>query len=112
MLERPFEPGFVAGRSKRACSELSARWWTHLPTKARRSAVEGRDERMSRQHASRRISFDISIHRPPNLQAIKIRTSTDAKLRVDFDARPKFQQASMFVNEEVPYISPKHTLAS
>ncbi|CAM9126481.1 unnamed protein product [Ectocarpus sp. 12 AP-2014] len=34
-------------------------------------------------------------------QAISIRTSTDANLRVDFDARPKFQQASMFANQEV-----------
>lgn len=34
-------------------------------------------------------------------QAIKIRTSTDATLRVDFDARPKFQQASLFATEEV-----------
>lgn len=29
-------------------------------------------------------------------QAIRIRTSTDAKLRVDFDARPKFQQTSLY----------------
>ncbi|CAM9330282.1 unnamed protein product, partial [Ectocarpus fasciculatus] len=33
--------------------------------------------------------------------AINIRTSTDAKLRVDFDARPKFQQASLFATKEV-----------
>ena len=33
-------------------------------------------------------------------QAIKIRVSTDAKLRVDFDARPKFQQASLFASPE------------
>jgi len=36
-----------------------------------------------------------------NQQAIQIRTSTDAKLRVDFDARPKFQQTSMFATKEV-----------
>ncbi|CAM9407048.1 unnamed protein product [Choristocarpus tenellus] len=34
-------------------------------------------------------------------QAIKIRTETDAKLRVDFDARAKFQQTSLFATEEV-----------
>eukprot|EP00752_Nemacystus_decipiens_P006531 g5882.t1 len=33
-------------------------------------------------------------------QAIQIRTSTDAKLRVDFDSRPKFQQSSMFATHE------------
>ncbi|CAM9943480.1 unnamed protein product [Discosporangium mesarthrocarpum] len=34
-------------------------------------------------------------------EAIKIRTETDAKLRVDFDARPKFQQSSLFAIDEV-----------
>lgn len=45
------------------------------------------------------------VTHPPNLQAIQIRTSTDAKLRVDFDSRPKFQQSSMFATQEVRSIS-------
>eukprot|EP00904_Undaria_pinnatifida_P008087 jgi/Undpi1/4408/HiC_scaffold_17.g07763.m1 len=34
-------------------------------------------------------------------EAIKIRTNTDATLRADFDARPTFQQNSMFATKEV-----------
>lgn len=47
----------------------------------------------------------LPVPRFANPQAIQIRTTTDAKLRVDFDSRPKFQQSSMFATQEVRSVS-------